>query len=801
MHSIQNKLIPFLSCNPQFEYLARLPRFTVTYQFPHGRVGARFFDDFILNKLNNFNTNPNQIQMNPNVIAEDYQLEVNPDSSLEAFQNTYLDTVEKLRKEKLIKNTYPRSHPQMIQELIPDSQQLPQKYNYDMTHYIKYPEARTADAIVFNRIFDSLWKHFEDKDESYPDVPFQDTFNGNRRCLQFLHTPLEIFLYYFKLQKIPPPNSIPDILSSSIQKVVPFLSSIKDFYHKHIDSLPPIAYLYIELATIAGYPKEEMKNMSDNPVEWLSILNYDSHSPQWWSNQIYTVLQSSAKPKEFLSFEQFISSPWLWVTDGAAPSSRLFLDGKKVRSKFGAALSMDPKQLMLEVLNSIKPDTNNMQIFTKPDEKGFKRRLISNLDLGSYLIASYIRYLIESLCTSHPYWMTATTSFNADLNVINKLRNNETAIPLDESQFDHHVSRNAWLGFIGAMNTIFPNNLGVHLFIQLFENTYFIHDSNRYQWLKGMPSGLALTAMCNTLFNYVKQSHIHSDVHFALGDDALIFGDYNLDTLSEFYNSFGSEVNPHKNWKSNQYADYLHFIYTKHGRVGVPARIYSSLIYAAKFTDSTPLQRINEITLLFKDFFDRSCLFPDENLIAADLSRAVSNKWARFNKEAALNWLHIPKAYNGFGLLPYTFKFFSTKDETVEQKYSGNIYHLDPKHKIIRSTFQIRPVKVKRTKYVLCRQRPIKIDSKKEWLDIINGRSSKYSRNQMQYMQETIPLPEIPFISDSRLSLIAKNLGYNAIANAHGSLLARTTRFMLASLDLAAQMVQQLKKLRIRVYV
>lgn len=686
------------------------------------------------------------------------------------------------------------------------------QWPYDMTQYIKRPDLREKDSKYMARVFDKQWSRFKSDEtkysQDYLDIPFKETFFGVRRCLQFLKTPEDIIHYYFKMCQITMPNSIDDILNSSLRVVIPFFSHMKAYIHKHIDNLPPISYCYSELDTIAGYPKEEHRAQTDDSEQWLNEDVPDIHTSKWWADQIFTLLircQKINQDEPLMSLYQFLSKPWLWVTSGASAVSRLTLDGGKVRSKFGAALSLTTDELLGCVIHACSPKSTNIDIFIKPDERGFKRRLIANMDLGSYLIAAYIRYLLEWLDGVVPHWMTATTTPDLDVQVSQLLREGRTAMPLDESQFDHHLARAAWLGFLSAMDTIFPNNFGVHLFHVMFANSHFFDRSTNKHglWTKGMPSGLAITALGNTLFNYIKQQAIISPIHFALGDDVLLFNDQSLEDISKYYESFGAELNPKKNWKSINYAEYLHFLYSKYGRVGLPARIYGSLIYGLKFKDVSPLQRINELTMMFKDFYDRAVLPFDEQLVAADLSRAVSSRWAGFSSVVAKQWLHIPKAVNGFGLLPYVYRSFDVKNTEYHTKYyDNNLYPLPPVREVSKSEWKITSLHLNQASFSCGNIFHLpKIETIEDWINSLNFTRPGISRTIQEYGMSQIPLPELPYVSTTRMALFAQMWKFNAYPNLSGSVVSRTTRFIKGSILLAQAVMQWMKDLNYVVYV
>lgn len=686
------------------------------------------------------------------------------------------------------------------------------KYTYDFTAYMLDPKLRLRDSKLMATIFDSLFDQFISKhqpDLSYPDIPFREAFGGTRRCLQFLKTPDDIFKYYFTMAQVTQPNCIEKLLGTSLQRILPFFSFIKAYIHTHIDTLPPISFCYTELDTIAGYPRDSLKSQTDNPFTWLSGSVPDLHNEEWWAGNILDVLMTSNKQNTdpILSFEQFLAAPWLWTTDGATTFSKLLLGGKTVKTKFGAAVSLTTRELMACVTHALNPNEVNINIFVKADERGFKRRLIANMDLGSYLIAAYVRYLVEHLCGQIPSWMVATTSPNLDARIMQELKlGKEVFMPLDESQFDHNVSHQAWIGFLHALNTVYPDNLGLKLFEILLSNSKWYDRLNNTcgEWTKGQPSGLALTSMANTLFNYVKQRSLISNIHLALGDDALTTNPgYSLEQIATFYDTFGAEVNPKKNWLSTKYAEFLHFLYAAHGRTGLPARIYGSLIYGVKFTDSSPLMRINELATMFKDFYDRALLYPDFNLIAADLSRAVSTRWAGFNKQSALQWLHIPKVLQGFGFLPYLPKKFVVKNEEYEtEQYSGALLPLAPKRTVTKSSFRIENADIRGGGFKFGNPLSLpKIETLQQWFDMLNLDVKGYTPFQLKYGSSVIPLPEIPFISSSRLSHLAAQWKFNNYPNMSGSMVSFTRRVITGSILLAEFTLTWFKHNGILIYI
>jgi len=181
-------------------------------------------------------------------------------------------------------------------------------------------------------------------------------------------------------------------------------------------------------------------------------------------------------------------------------------------------------ELIEEAVNSRQNKKSLIGVFIKPDEKGYKRRLIANVPLGGYIIASYIRYLIESFTGPNPLFTKLSPTSDEIINVADILKNHRLALPLDESAYDYNVTRESWLGFLSFLDDTFINNTGVRYFKKYFQHAYWEFEGDKGKWIAGMPSGLALTSFLNSWMNYIKQGTIVPGIiNWAAGDDVLTF--------------------------------------------------------------------------------------------------------------------------------------------------------------------------------------------------------------------------------------------------------------------------------------
>lgn len=642
------------------------------------------------------------------------------------------------------------------------------------------------------------------------DVMWRDSFNGVRRALRFLVSPESMVLEYARWTAIPSAFLLA-ALNWPLAYVIPFFNKIKQHIHKNMDFLPPELRYYLDLQILAGYPSMKLREFTDDPVTWLSVDNDSIYTPEWWSKQFRSTFSQSNVyvPTKILTLKEYTLARWLWVTDGASRFSKLFLGDEKVKTKFAAALSLDDDELLNLVFNSdqVNNPNNIIGVFIKPDEKGYKRRLIANVQLGFYIVASYIRYVLDQYTGQNPIYMKLAPALEEQYDVINLIRERKVVFPLDESAYDYHVTENSWLGFIDFLPTVIPDATAIHLFKSYFGHAFWKFEDKMGVWSSGMPSGLALTSYLNSWMNYIKQINlVKGYVNWAAGDDVLACPynqDITLDTVEKYYDSFGSVTNAVKNWTSNRYAEYLKTFYTPTGTSGYPARVFSSILWAGTERFFLPSDRLPELFELFKQFFDRVGIPMPERYVAADLSRAVSSKVPNFNTKIAIEYMHAPRIHGGMGKLPYNDKTFTWSVQNQKTYfYTGSkirvprVIKYYGKIKLDISTYKINPnVNYKCGKTFTLPE----IKNMEDWEARINREDIDYHGPFQSLILDTIPLPCVDFISTSQMSNYAKTHYYNAFPNLTGSWNVIASRLIKASLALANLICQELLDREIQV--
>lgn len=639
-------------------------------------------------------------------------------------------------------------------------------------------------------------------DVKSPVTPWHYSFQmDKRRAARWLRTPEDILTQYFKFLQVDAKHWL-KLLDYPLSICLPLFKAIKTYIHTHYDQLGLAARYFVDIDSISGIPPNSLRTQSDDPYKWLTQSVKTEYTQAWWKQQFFTTFCDCAvrTPLEVLSFSDFVKARWLWVTEGASKFSKLYLDQTYVRTKFGAAVSLTDAELMGLVQNALH-GTRDQQIgvFIKSDEASYKNRLIANVPLGGYLIAAYIRYLIESYCTAKPKFAKLMPTFGDKINIIDMIRSGYQIYPLDESAYDYHVTRESWLGFIDFMKEAFPNNRGVQYFEVLFNNTSWIFNDKQGKWLKGMPSGLALTSLLNSWMNYIKQlTIVPGHLNWACGDDVLAVPfdqDLTLQQIEEQYNKFGSETNAAKNWTSYRFGEYLRVLYSRNGTTGYPARIWGTLLFAYDMSFRAPIDRLNENTSIWKLLFDRLGLPMDEDMVVRDLVWAMwkvevfyLGQPKKFNKQIAKLWLHAFRVNGGYGKVPNNQLAFNW--QFSEKKVAEYINSRIRLPRVVSSWGNVKLIitpQPLKTDVALYYGEPYSlppIETEEEWIARLNREDLPDKGPFTSLVLDPIPLPVMDFVSIANMSQIAQQYGFNAYPNLHGSWITINSRLCLQSLKL-----------------
>lgn len=535
------------------------------------------------------------------------------------------------------------------------------------------------------------------------------------------------------------------------------------------------------------------RQLVDDPVKWLSTPSRSEYSAEWWKKMFANTFSQNIirVPVAFPSLTEYTLSRWKWATPGATRFSHLLLDGQKQATKFGAAVSLTDAELLDHVAQVGTASQPEIGVFLKPDEPGYKRRLIANVPLGAYIVASYIRDLFIAYVGLDPTFMKLSPSNQDKIDCVQLLREGRTAMPLDESAYDYHVTRESWTGFFDFLKSTFPGMLGPEKLEQFFNTAIWSFDGQKGRWLSGMPSGLALTSYLNSWMNYIKQITITpGDLAWAAGDDVLTFPDRvkDLHTVADEYGRFGSDVNAKKNWLSQKYAEYLKVLYGVAGTSGYPARLWGTLMWAGVDRTFLPSDKLPELAELWKQFFDRIGIVMPTGYVACDLAAAVSKKVQHFGAKEGRLWLHAPRVHGGFGMLPYSKATFTWHMQVERNlKYENALIRLP---RVTRYTDKVTLVvgesNLKHMDYRTGQSLHLPpVNSLAEWERRLNGEDNPIKGPFRTMALDVIPLPTLPFVSTSNMASFAAQWGFNALPNITGEWSKIADRLIAASLGLA----------------
>lgn len=201
-----------------------------------------------------------------------------------------------------------------------------------------------------------------------------------------------MLVWYFEALGVINYTSFLRSLSMPTNVVVPALKSLKTWIYRHADAFHESWRFFIDLEVLAGYPAMADRSMTDDPHLWLTALNDNRYEKTYFAAMFHTTFfeNINIKTKQFMSLTQYVKSRWLWATNGATTYSVLANDGKRVKTKTAAAISLTDEELLDAVYNPFSQSTKlagmtydpSIGVFMKPDERGFKRRLIANVPLG-----------------------------------------------------------------------------------------------------------------------------------------------------------------------------------------------------------------------------------------------------------------------------------------------------------------------------------------------------------------------------------------------------------------------------------
>lgn len=456
---------------------------------------------------------------------------------------------------------------------------------------------------------------------------------------------------------------LPYLEPANFVKVCSYVNSSVKLYLSH---LPVSNWKHlIDLAALVGYPKVEDRIFKDDLKNWLVGPKYSGYRVDYLRVFKNIVTYVGKKAPFYGSFNEYLFARYTWMNSGSSNLSKLVVEGERVKTKFGAALSLTDTELVKAVARD-KIHKEGLRAFVKPDEKGPKGRYIVSASLGLYIKQKYLFDKLRN-CTSFDRRMVAYIDPVDKYNMFDEaLGKYEWFIPLDEAKFDYNVTTDQWLAFFDLLRAYLPEDVEIIDEIASYLGTLALYDSEGKKigtWGHGMPSGFYWTAFGDTLFNLTKQLLLQeSDPDYiplaASGDDSNIvcLKMPDLAFVEQHYAKHCAEVEKSKNWVGYKKFEFLKVVVEEDRTVSqYPARSFASLAWMyPDFRNSTPATKMRTTAELWKDFFDRRGKY-DYKMMIADVFRSISKDWRRklrLNLGFIEEWLFTIPALGGFGLLP-----------------------------------------------------------------------------------------------------------------------------------------------------
>jgi hypothetical protein len=359
-------------------------------------------------------------------------------------------------------------------------------------------------------------------------------------------------------------------------------------------------------------------------------------------------------------------------------------------------------------------------MFIKPDEPAKIRSIVVG-DMTTYLLMSYLDEFFQPLLRGSRFFPLAYTDQQRHIFAVEFARWSEhgggVAFPTDQSKFDHNVPRRMilfvlrWLGR-AALSMSYSVRPAVSADVdrangllarRLRGGRMIVEQKGKVTeiaMLDGLPSGWRLTALLDSITNYLEDRSVSYAAekslhqlrvfeHYTMlassqtwqegvyfGDDVrkIVDSGWTAGLLFETYKAVGLDVNASKSWISaggmDDSSDEFLRMVSKQGRaVGYPARLISGLMYRRPGSRAAPgLAVLQEEMDSWLRAISRGCRQDViERLAVGSISRVL-----RVPAEEAARFLHTPSALGGYGWTPWTTRPLVWKVESGKE-LSGSV--------------------------------------------------------------------------------------------------------------------------------
>jgi len=441
--------------------------------------------------------------------------------------------------------------------------------------------------------------------------------------------------------------------------------------------------------------KQDM--LRDNAREWLEKeveLTINNDKKLWdinFSKAIDFIFDNEfdhSLCNETISVDKYLSQ-YKWLKGAAVDQDGvLIFDHKKDKiinsrkTKKSASLRIQ-KDILKTKIMSLTPQV--MKVFQKSE--GGKRRLIVNGDFNNFLKMDYLSTYLDKGFSRHKNMsvlnnMDMRKKMYEDM-VIHGKRKDEIKLPLDQSKFDHYVTRNMLMKVFSKIIDIMPveheyKKVAQMLYQSMFDvGSIVINGSDIFNYVKGIASGWRWTALLDTIINYAEFlviKNLHDTRYLTVPDMRLqlICANFQGDdarlvlkgkktaavALMDLYGECGLKVNKQKNFIAYDRDEFLKMVAEGNKLTGYPARVILSLTNYKPQSDEVPnfLDRINDVANNCMRAIRRGL---DRQRVKFYIDSYLKKK--EINGKDFYGWLFTPNSLGGYGL-PVNDPFYGVCD-------------------------------------------------------------------------------------------------------------------------------------------
>ncbi|QXJ19457.1 RNA-dependent RNA polymerase [Bluegill toti-like virus 1] len=435
----------------------------------------------------------------------------------------------------------------------------------------------------------------------------------------------------------------------------------------------------VDLSSLVGFNLNEVPLEEQDKIirDWCEgVVIRDQMTTLGICNQIKKEMAApSPNRSDCLTLREYTDRPDVWVTKGSGKGVRVRLEdtdtGREVWSasnKAAVALSLSVDEIVARLLS----DKSEIFSVSGKVEVAGKGRLIISPGWEFNMLLSYIMYHYEPCIrrtrSDSPLWTTKNGTRDMWYTIARETTKGRWMYPQDVSKFDQTVATD-------ELNTIFIvlkewiERVGVQSVKSdlravwravwkrwLSARVRLPGSGKTIRWQHGMPSGIRLTAIGDTLISLArahavfKFNNLHTTMCLGMGDDILVAAvnkNYIL-PLFEETNKMGVMVNAAKNFASTKHAEFLRIAFDDKSASGYPARHVVKHLFIEPGAARVRLWHLEDM----KAYIASNVLFLARGCEPSRVWQIVEGVVRDVMGQDGVDWMHTPRTLGGEGVRP-----------------------------------------------------------------------------------------------------------------------------------------------------